>query len=982
MSTRKTPRSGKRQNIQVAVRVRPLNANEIADRSRNIVGLDRVARSVSLKDRASSRVYAPFDKVYGEKDSQAVIYSDLIAPLVSEVLTGYNCTVFVYGQTGTGKTYTMEGHHDESGEYSWQNDPTCGVIPRALHHIFTELEKQELEEYSVRVSYLELYNEELYDLLGASDIQSTRLRIFEDPMKKGSVVINGMEEVPVKNRDEVYRLLRRGAERRKTAATLMNMNSSRSHSVFTVTVVIRENSVNGEELLKQGKLHLVDLAGSENVGKSGAVDKRAREAGNINQSLLTLGRVITSLTSNAQHIPYRESKLTRILQDSLGGRTITTLIATLSPAQSNFEESVNTLEYALRAKNIKNHPEVNEKLSRRALLKEYNEEIERLRKDLMAAREQNGVYLATENYEDMVEQIQKQTERIEKIEGELEGVIAKLQRAMADIEMMDAHYQKVYERNQAMHTKLEKRRSEVEQLSRDLATTKHTLEATEFALGESQAYGEKARNQNVELGETCTILSTQLEKTHDKIDQLKGIFVTNDKLYGDFAAERIHKIHDLDNVLQKCRATVQDVSNTTTSVVDTTGTSIGDFCTSIRTLFAETVSRTEHFASEVSEALSTQCSEGVSTAKIHSDSVEGSLSEMKKLNAVAFSQLESLLALTTRAFEKVEANKQQFLENSECERVVAEKQRRTFADQMRSMLEQQTKLFNESLQLAAKMEELTGENDVEVKKGLEETRKIGETFAKAVDETKEEALLECQLETEKGRQAVKSVDELNSALSVANKKAFMDSERLHTENLKGNLTSIEELKKSVVANCSNSLAEEVATTVTQAVDLVKSNAESQAASVETAVGDAAVRLGEAQLAIETFVHEKVQRPQSSGATPERTRFPPASEIPALDTSDALKEAFYASRQQFKRKSIRTRESLFENEIPLMSPVSLQRMLGSLEEEKDENVDDELINDCETISARAVERETPEKELDARAVRRNRRRAFGSNNFDV
>ncbi|VDM75480.1 unnamed protein product [Strongylus vulgaris] len=193
------------------------------------------------------------------------------------------------------------------------------------------------EEYSVRVSYLELYNEELYDLLAPTSDDRERLRIFDDSSRKGAVVISGAEELPVRDRSEVYRLLRRGAEKRTTAATLMNMNSSRSHSIFTVSVVIRENTASGEELVKQGKLNLVDLAGSEHIGRSGAEGKRAKEAGNINQSLLTLGRVITALTTSAPHVPYRESKLTRLLQDSLGGATITSIIATLSPASTNYE---------------------------------------------------------------------------------------------------------------------------------------------------------------------------------------------------------------------------------------------------------------------------------------------------------------------------------------------------------------------------------------------------------------------------------------------------------------------------------------------------------------------------------------------------------------------------------------------------------------------------------------------------------------------
>merc|ERR1712025_836783 len=193
--------------------------------------------------------------------------------------------------------------------------------------------------------------------------------------------------------------------------TLMNANSSRSHTVFTVTVHIKEAMLE-EEVLRIGKLNLVDLAGSENVGRSGAKDGRAREAGNINQSLLTLGRVITNLVERAPHIPYRESKLTRLLQDSLGGRTKPSIIATISPAGINLEETLSTLDYAHRAKNICNKPEVNQKLSKKAVLKEYTEEIERLRKDLMASREKNGVFLANENYQEMINQIEIQSQEI------------------------------------------------------------------------------------------------------------------------------------------------------------------------------------------------------------------------------------------------------------------------------------------------------------------------------------------------------------------------------------------------------------------------------------------------------------------------------------------------------------------------------------------------------------------------------------------
>ena len=202
---------------------------------------------------------------------------------------------------------------------------------------------------------MELYNEELFDLLSPVD-DTNKLRLYEDSTHRGSCIVQGLAEVTVYNKEDVYSVLERGQSKRQTASTLLNAHSSRSHSVFLVTAYIKEKSmeVGHEELVKVGKLNLVDLAGSENIGRSGAVDKRAREAGSINQSLLTLGRVITGLVDHSPHIPYRESKLTRLLQDSLGGRTKTSIIATISPALVNIEESLSTLDYAHRAKNIMN----------------------------------------------------------------------------------------------------------------------------------------------------------------------------------------------------------------------------------------------------------------------------------------------------------------------------------------------------------------------------------------------------------------------------------------------------------------------------------------------------------------------------------------------------------------------------------------------------------------------------------------------------
>ncbi|KAL7422520.1 Kinesin-related motor protein [Cryptotrichosporon argae] len=360
----------------------------------------------------STRTY-PFDKVFGPEADQTMVFREVVESMLDEVLAGYNCTIFAYGQTGTGKTYTMQG---DVGLTPLQAPSTeAGIIPRVLHRLFHLLNSSPNSEYSVKCSYIELYNEELRDLLAPEYKESTSqpmalssggrdaggLKIYEDGSKKG-VMIQGLEETGVRNLKEGLALLNRGSQRRQVAETKMNTESSRSHSIFTLTVHVKETSVAGnEDMLRIGKFNLVDLAGSEAIGRSGAQDKRAREAGMINQSLLTLGRVISALVEKGNHIPYRESKLTRLLQDSLGGRTKTCIVATVSPTRSNMEETISTLDYAIRARSIRNKPEVNAHLTKAGLLKEYIGDIERLKAELQATREKNGVYIPEDQWKEM-----------------------------------------------------------------------------------------------------------------------------------------------------------------------------------------------------------------------------------------------------------------------------------------------------------------------------------------------------------------------------------------------------------------------------------------------------------------------------------------------------------------------------------------------------------------------------------------------------
>ncbi|XP_030926960.1 kinesin-like protein KIN-5B [Quercus lobata] len=413
----------KETNVQVLLRCRPLNDDEIRSNVPRVISCNEHKREVTviqnLANKQVDRAFT-FDKVFGPKAQQRSIYDQAIAPVVNEVLDGFNCTVFAYGQTGTGKTYTMEGGMRKKGG---DLPAEAGVIPRAVRQIFDMLEAQNAD-YSLKVTFSELYNEEITDLLApednsrsTEDKQKKPISLMEDG--KGCVIVRGLEEEAVYSVNEIYTLLERGAAKRRTADTLLNKRSSRSHSIFSITVHIKEAALGDEELIKCGKLNLVDLAGSENISRSGAREGRAREAGEINKSLLTLGRVINALVEHSAHIPYRDSKLTRLLRDSLGGKTKTCIIATISPSAHCLDETLSTLDYACRAKNIKNKPEANQKMSKAVLLKDLYSEIERMKEDVRAARDKNGVYIPHERFSREEAEKKARNEKIEQLENDL-----------------------------------------------------------------------------------------------------------------------------------------------------------------------------------------------------------------------------------------------------------------------------------------------------------------------------------------------------------------------------------------------------------------------------------------------------------------------------------------------------------------------------------------------------------------------------------
>ncbi|KAJ8570630.1 hypothetical protein K7X08_037602 [Anisodus acutangulus] len=502
-------------NVQVLLRCRPFSEDEVRNNAPQVVTCNEYQREVAVSQNIAGkhidRVFT-FDKVFGPSAQQRDLYDQAIIPIVNEVLEGFNCTIFAYGQTGTGKTYTMEGEckRSKSGHNS-DLPPGAGVIPRAVKQIFDMLESQNAE-YSVKVTFLELYNEEITDLLAPDDLskvsiedrQKKQLPLMEDG--KGGVLVRGLEEEIVASASEIFTLLERGSAKRRTAETLLNKQSSRSHSLFSITIHIKEANPEGEELIKCGKLNLVDLAGSENISRSGAREGRAREAGEINKSLLTLGRVISALVEHLGHVPYRDSKLTRLLRDSLGGRTKTCIIATVSPAVHCLEETLSTLDYAHRAKNIKNKPEVNQKMMKSTLIKDLYGEIERLKAEVYATREKNGVYIPKERYYQEENERKAMADQIEQMGVTLENHLKQLEELRSKYDHQVHQCSDLTCKLDATQKQLNQTTSLLANAEGELRQSKYTLKERDFIICEQK----KAENS---LAQQACILRSQLEKS-------------------------------------------------------------------------------------------------------------------------------------------------------------------------------------------------------------------------------------------------------------------------------------------------------------------------------------------------------------------------------------------------------------------------------------------------------------------------------------
>ncbi|XP_062867429.1 kinesin family member 4 [Trichomycterus rosablanca] len=430
--------------VRVALRCRPLVPKELNEGCQCcLTFVPGEPQLVVGNDKAFT-----YDYVFDPTTEQEEVFNASVSPLLSGLFKGYNATVLAYGQTGSGKTFSMGGTYTSAQE----NEPTVGVIPRVVRKIFQEKAKRADCEFVLFVSYLEIYNEEILDLLCPSKDKPV-ISIREDP--KEGIKIVGLTEKAVFTAQEMVGCLELGNSARTVGSTAMNAASSRSHAIFTINLEQRRGGDKNDMMVS--KLHLVDLAGSERQKKTKAEGDRLKEGISINKGLLSLGNVISALGDDSKKgtfVPYRDSKLTRLLQDSLGGNSHTLMIACISPADSNIEETINTLRYADRARKIKNKPVLNVD-PRATEMKRLKQQVQELQVMLLHAR--GGVAPVLSGSE-QGENVSKIVERNRRLQEENSKLSRELSEAVGQTALMCERIIMTEQTNEKLQNKLEELR--------------------------------------------------------------------------------------------------------------------------------------------------------------------------------------------------------------------------------------------------------------------------------------------------------------------------------------------------------------------------------------------------------------------------------------------------------------------------------------------------------------------------------------------
>ncbi|KYQ89437.1 kinesin family member 3 [Tieghemostelium lacteum] len=498
-------------SIRVVCRFRPQNKIELAQGGCSVVNIPD-NQTVQIKGAENNHTFT-FDRVYSDRATQKDVYEDAAKPVIEDICSGYNGTIFVYGQTSSGKTHTMQGPSFEDAELK-------GVIPRMINTIFDCINKaDENIEFIVKASFIEIYMERIRDLL---DPVKNNLKIREEKGK--GVWVDGTTEVYIYRENDILEVMRAGAANRAIGETKMNAESSRSHSIFILSIQ-QKNLLKGT--VKTGKLYLVDLAGSEKISKTGAQGLTLDEAKMINKSLSSLGNVINALTDGkSTHIPYRDSKLTRVLQESLGGNSRTTLIINCSPSSYNENETVSTLRFGSRAKNIKNKAKINQEMSAaelKEMLAKCNQEIESLKKYIQqletlgtstTGMSGSAALLNTTQSDDILKTIQEKCINLEKqlfqkeedrkeIQDQLDQLLDQIQDKDQEIESQIQSIQSLQSHNTMLT-------NENNILTSQLSDFKLSLEKSKYLSSEQQILIDTLNNENSSIKSELKLLNEKI----------------------------------------------------------------------------------------------------------------------------------------------------------------------------------------------------------------------------------------------------------------------------------------------------------------------------------------------------------------------------------------------------------------------------------------------------------------------------------------
>ncbi|CAI2385220.1 unnamed protein product [Moneuplotes crassus] len=549
----------KSECIQVVIRCRPLSKKEREN------GNEKVVQMYSREDKGEIMVgregdeeppkQFTFDKVFDEAIGQEQLFEESSRAIVGNVLEGYNGTIFAYGQTGTGKTHTMEGEQKPK--------EMRGVMSRCFEAVFNCIDAHKDAQFLVRASYLEIYKENIRDLLSPNP--KNKLIMHEKP--DSGVYVKDLSSFICKNYQEMQAVQNTGRKNKSMGETKMNARSSRSHSVFTLTLECSELGPDGKDHIRVGKLNMVDLAGSERQSKTDASGQRLEEAIKINLSLTCLCQVISALTdTKSSYVPYRDSQLTRLLQDSLGGNTKTVMIANIGPADYNTDETINTLRWASRAKNIKNKPRINED-PKDAMLREFQDEIHKLRAQLEMIQDGKdpGVTMAALGGQQIVEKVikKKDEKKLKELEEKLiiekEQIKKKAdeerQRIEQEMNMADDEKKQVLDKLRQQEEEKEKSKTKQQELIKKLKKME------EKVLVGSEVMKE-AKKQEKELKHTRKILEKEnkrRERLEDKKQMADDELLKFNKKFGNLQEELDYVTGKLQKVWQKYQGVQNEI---------------------------------------------------------------------------------------------------------------------------------------------------------------------------------------------------------------------------------------------------------------------------------------------------------------------------------------------------------------------------------------------------------------------------------------